>query len=334
MVVSQQHAQARSSVIGARQRQLDGERRALPGGRREIVIVPSSSLTRSSMPRSPSPSRAAPDRGRRRRRRPRRRRWPSPPAHARSDACALRVPDAVGHRFLDDAVDAGAVACPAARRGRRRSCSSTSTRVAAHEVADVPFERRLQAEVVEHARPQAEREVADGAEHLVDELLALGDRRPSRASALDALDPAQLHAQAGEHLRDVVVQLARQVLALFLLRVRPAAATARASASLRHAARERRSRTRSRNTTISATPRPSSTRLPQQPVQVAAERRVPRATSARCVGEVGVVQLLDLLRDRQHRLAPRHHFPAQEAGAARRSSRVGVQSNSGSNVCQ
>ena len=34
------------------------------------------------------------------------------------------------------------------------------------------------------------------------------------------------------------------------------------------------------------------------------------------LGKVGVVQLLDLLRDRQHRLAPRHHLTAQKAGAA------------------
>ena len=38
------------------------------------------------------------------------------------------------------------------------------------EVAHVPLERGLEAEVIEHARPEAEREVADGADHVVDEL--------------------------------------------------------------------------------------------------------------------------------------------------------------------
>ena len=70
--------------------------------------------------------------------------------------------------------------CDARRAGASKSPSmfrSTSTAVAGGEVPHVPFERRLQAEVVEHARPQAEREIADRAEHVVDELLALGDRR-------------------------------------------------------------------------------------------------------------------------------------------------------------
>ncbi len=106
-----------------------------------------------------------------------------PGADVDADGPRLRVPHAVGHRLLDDAVDAGAVLV------RQRvevavDLELDVDRVAAREVADVPFERGLQAEVVEHAGPQAEREVADGAEHVVDERLALGEPGADAASAL------------------------------------------------------------------------------------------------------------------------------------------------------
>ncbi len=69
--------------------------------------------------------------------------------------------------------------------------------------------------------------------------------------------------------------------------------------------------------------------LPEQPLQVVAERRVAPVDLRALRLEVRVVQLLDLLRDRQHRFAPRHHFPPQERGAPRRIFSAGVQSNSG-----
>ncbi len=81
----------------------------------------------------------------------------------------------------------------------------------------MPFERRLQPEVVQHARAQPEGQVAYGSEHVVDELLAFGDGR--RQPGGRSLHAPELHAQPGEHLRDVIVQLARQILPLLFLRI-------------------------------------------------------------------------------------------------------------------
>jgi len=86
----------------------------------------------------------------------------------------LRVPDAVRHRLLNDAIDAGAMLvgqrCEVAVHPKLRA-----DRIAAREVADVPFQRGLQPEVVEHARTEAEREIANRAHHVVHEVAALGD---------------------------------------------------------------------------------------------------------------------------------------------------------------
>ena len=69
---------------------------------------------------------------------------------------------------------------------------------AAAEVAHVPLERGLQAEVVEHARPQAEREIAHRADHVVDELPALGDRagdaRVARGRAARSMRPSSMRS--------------------------------------------------------------------------------------------------------------------------------------------
>ena len=95
-------------------------------------------------------------------------------ADGHRDVRRARVADAVGERFLHGAVDAGAVLF---RQEIEVAVDGELDRhaKAPAEVAHVPFERGLEAEVVEHARPQAEREIADRADHVVYELPALGD---------------------------------------------------------------------------------------------------------------------------------------------------------------
>ena len=88
------------------------------------------------------------------------------------------------------------------------------------EIARVPFERGLDAPVVEHARPQPEREVANKPNHGVDEVPPLGDgpRHRRIAGVAKPVDGPELHAERGQHLADVVVQLAREFRAFLLLR--------------------------------------------------------------------------------------------------------------------
>ena len=168
---------------------------------------------------------------------------------------------------------------------------------------------------------------------LVDELLAFGDRRRRRDRPRRALDASQLHPQAGEHLRDVVVQLAREVLALFFLR---------ADQLLRQLAHlvfglfgsplfERRARRAA--TTDERDPQAEQDASARAAVQIGAERRVPPRHFRPLRGEIGVVQLLDLLRDGQHRFAP-GTTSLRRKPALWTIFSAGVQSNSGSNVCQ
>ena len=90
------------------------------------------------------------------------------------DARRARVAHAVGERLLDRAVDAGAMLL-----GQEIEVAVDGEldrhAEAPAEVAHVPLERGLEAEVIEHARPEAECEVADGADHVVHELPAFGD---------------------------------------------------------------------------------------------------------------------------------------------------------------
>ena len=76
-------------------------------------------------------------------------------------------------------------------------------------IAGEPVQSRLQAEVVEHARAQAEGEIANGPEHLIDQTPALRhrvlDARIARGPR--ALDASQLHSERREHLGDMIVQL-------------------------------------------------------------------------------------------------------------------------------
>ena len=233
-------------------------------------------------------------------------------AHAARSWSALPAPP--GRRTCDNG--------RAARRGRLRRQLDVHA-VAAREVADVPLERRLQPEVVEHAGPEAERQVADGAEHAVDQPSAFGDgrrrpaRRPRRSCARCGRAPCA--APSAPAPRDRAARATGS--SVPLPASPPAAARAGASGARRprrspRCSSDRRSSRRRRTTTMSATTRPSSS-LPEQPMQVGAKRGLPSRHLGALRGEIGVVQLLDFLRDRQHRLAPRHHFPPEKAGASK-----------------
>ena len=51
-------------------------------------------------------------------------------------------------------------------------------------------------------------------------------------------------------------------------------------------------------------------------MEIVAERGMPPRDFGALLGQIRVVQLLDFLRDRQDRFAPRHHLAPQKAGAA------------------
>lgn len=121
-----------------------------------IVITPFSSRTRSSMPRRPSPAPFL---------------WIESDSVVRDQhleviGCAAYphvharrrgVADAIGERFLHRPVDTRAVGI---RKVVEVAVDVELRRhvIASGEVPHVPFERRLQPEVVEHARPKSERE--------------------------------------------------------------------------------------------------------------------------------------------------------------------------------
>src|SRR5262245_50313807 len=127
---------------------------------------------------------------------------------AHSDRPRLRVPDAIGEPLLDGSIDTGPVAV-----GERIDIAIDRQVdvgvVPVGEVAHVPFQRGSQAEVIQHARTQAERQIADGAEHAVNQFLALGHRRADAGVGRRplTLDSPELHPQRREDLRHVVVEL-------------------------------------------------------------------------------------------------------------------------------
>ena len=152
-----------------------------------------------------------------------------------------------------------------------------------------------------------------------------------------AVDAAELHAQRGQHLPDVVVQLARQVLAFLFLRrhelLRELAHQVLGlfghvalvlRAPLEHAQADDR-RERDDETEEEA--------APEEPVQLGAERFLPPGDLGALAGVVGVVQFFDLA--------------AMASTASRRGSTsrrrkpalwlifsTSVQSKSGSKACQ
>ena len=319
MIVSQQHAQVESSAFGAcGQRQCDRQARATPW--RGFDLHRAVELLHALLDAAQPEAVAA----------PRRRQADAVVGHRHVEPIAgrpcgdadvdprrARVPDAVGQRLLDGPIDTEPV------RVRELVQASGDIEldvqaVARGEVAHVPLERRLETEIVEHARSQPEREVAHGAEQLSTRCFDSATAAPTGVSpgGARALDSAELHPQRGEHLRDVIVQLARQVLALFLLRrdqllrklphlafglLRALALLVRPpleDAQPEHGAQRHREA--------------EEHALPEQPMEVVVERGVPPGDFGALRVEVGVVQLLDLLRDGQHRLASRHDFAPQE----------------------
>ena len=154
----------------------------------------------------------------------------------------------------------------------------------------------------------------------VDQPPALRDGRTGAdAGRAGALDAPQLHAQRREHLANVIVQLARQALSLLLLRVHE---PLRELAHLPLGALSRRALLRR-----SAFEHPQADddderdgeaeqqAAPLQAMQVGAEGGVPSCHFVALLGDVEVVQRLDFLRDRQHRIAARHDFLAEKGGA-------------------
>jgi hypothetical protein len=81
------------------------------------------------------------------------------------------------------------------------------------DIAGEPLERRLKAQVVEHAGAQAEREISDGSEHLVHEMPALDDGSADLGvgGKSGSFDSTEFHAKGREYLAHVVVQLSRKV---------------------------------------------------------------------------------------------------------------------------
>jgi len=55
-------------------------------------------------------------------------------------------------------------------------------------------------------------------------------------------------------------------------------------------------------------------RLPSEPVEIAAERGMALRDFRALFRQIRIVQLFDLLSNRQHRVAPRHHVAAKESG--------------------
>ena len=97
----------------------------------------------------------------------------------------------------------------------------------------VRAQRRGQPEVVELRRAQAERELAHALERVLHGIDDLVDARAQRRARRPGARATQLDLQRGERLTDVVVQIAREPLALLLLHLEQAPRQ-RAQALVRH----------------------------------------------------------------------------------------------------
>ena len=144
---------------------------------------------------------------------------------------------------------------------------------------------------------------------------------PVSEGASRPLDAAKLHPQRREDLADVIVQLPRQVLPLFLLRRdQPLRELAHLAfrvfgerplffgSPLEHAQPEHDHQRDGEAEQQTA---------PQQPARSSRNAACRLGDLGALRGQIRVVQLLDFLRDRQNRLAPRHDLAPQKAGAAK-----------------
>src|SRR6476620_7433206 len=129
-------------------------------------------------------------------------------ADAHRDRPRLCVPDAIRERFLNGPIDARSMAIGYRLEVPFDDQLDVHSRPL-HEIADVPLEGRLEAEVVEHAWTKTEREIAYRPAHLIHECPAFGDGRAQRCvtHGSHSFDAAQLHPQRRQNLCDMVVQL-------------------------------------------------------------------------------------------------------------------------------
>src|SRR4029078_2690024 len=136
-----------------------------------------------------------------------------------------------------------------------------------------------------------------------------------------ALAATELEAPRGQQLADVIVQLARQLLAFLFLRRhqllrqradQPFGLFAGGALAGRSAFEDTQARDGDERDD-----RTQRQALPQQRVQLGGERGGLARPLVALRLEVGVVQLLDLLRDGQRRVAARNNVAAQELRAQR-----------------
>ena len=136
------------------------------------------------------------------------------------DVRGLRVADAVGQRLLDDAIRRRCGADRSGRRAAPETASSTGTR-----------ERRVKSRASHSSagcRPKSSSMLGrrpSARSRTVCTMLSTSCRHSATVVAerdvrglADAFDAPELHPQRRQHLADVIVQLARQLAALFLLR--------------------------------------------------------------------------------------------------------------------
>ena len=130
--------------------------------------------------------------------------------HARS----ARMPRHVGEDLLEDAE----------RRGRhvdvelgglRRQLRAAADAGALLEILRLPADRRHEAHVVEHLGPQAGGDLAHRLHRGVDQLAHRVGLLDERLLAQALGEPRDFHLESGQHLTQLVVNLAGDVRALF-----------------------------------------------------------------------------------------------------------------------
>ena len=139
--------------------------------------------------------------------------------HVHLDGACLRVPDAVGQRFLDRLDTRTSDSDPAGRRSLREPQTRCPRRTggsgrARATRAPAAGRSRRACSAGARARDRARCGTSDPPG---DGIPRPPRRRAASSARPGALDPAELHPQGGEHLRDVVVELARQIRALLFL---------------------------------------------------------------------------------------------------------------------
>ena len=128
------------------------------------------------------------------------------------------MPRDVGERLLEDAEERRGQVAVEPRLRQRRSDLAAHAR-APLELLGLPLDRRLQTQVVEHARPQLRADAPRARDRVVDQLLHVAQlRQQARLRALGqvATQPGHVHAQRGQGLAQLVVDLAGDARTLLL----------------------------------------------------------------------------------------------------------------------